>query len=240
MFEIIPAMDLIEGKCVRLMQGDFKRRSVYSDNPLDIAKRFESAGLRRLHLVDLDGARHGRITNLPVLEEIVRSTALIVDFGGGIRTDKDLRSVFDAGASTASIGSAAISDPNRFANWVSSYGADRFLLGADVRSGKLSINGWRKDTDLNINPFLAVSISNGIDQIFVTDISKDGLLVGPSVGLYRNIISELPAVKLIASGGVRSIGDVRLLEQIGCSGVIIGKAIYEGRITLKELTQYAG
>lgn len=240
MFEVIPAIDLIGGKCVRLAQGDFSQSKIYSENPLETAKRFEAAGFKRVHIVDLDGAKNGKIANLKVLEEIAGGTDLTIDFGGGIRTRGDLESVFNAGASAASVGSVAATDPSGFAGWVDQYGPDKFLLGADVRNGKISISGWQTDTKLEINKFLASNIAVGVDRVFVTDISKDGLLQGPAIELYKGILQNMPDLKLIASGGVGSVSDVADLEKIGCRGVIIGKALYEGRIKLEELTRYVG
>jgi phosphoribosylformimino-5-aminoimidazole carboxamide ribotide isomerase len=235
MIEIIPAIDLIEGKCVRLSQGDFEQKKIYNENPLEVAKEFESFGIKRLHLVDLDGAKSGKITNLKTLENIAENTNLIIDFGGGIKTDEDIDSIFKAGATFASIGSIAVKDSEKFFSWIEKYGSDRILLGADVRDKKLAINGWLTDTDLEIIPFLQNYFVNGVTQVFCTDISLDGVLQGTSNELYAEILTKLPKLKLIASGGVSKIEDVYELEKIGCSGVIIGKAIYEGRIELEDL-----
>ena len=240
MIEIIPAIDLIDGKCVRLSQGDFSRSVVYNERPLEVAKRFESAGLRRLHIVDLDGAKTGKLSNVKVLEEIAKDTRLTIDFGGGIRTDEDVKAVFDAGASMANVGSVAIKEAARFTSWVDHYGSNRFLLGADVRDGMLVTDAWQRETDQEIVPFLAASLAKGIRGVFVTDVSKDGVLGGPSIDLYRRIVRALPNLRLIASGGVSSAGDIAKLEEVGCSGVILGKAIYEGWIMLEELSSYAG
>lgn len=235
MFEIIPAIDLIEGKCVRLSQGDFARKKIYRENPLEVAKEFENAGLKRLHVVDLDGAKNGRVTNLKVLETIAANTNLTIDFGGGIKTDEDIQAVFDAGAKMTSIGSIAVKEPEKFFSWIEKYGGERILLGADVKGEKLSINGWQTDTKIEILPFLRDYYDKGVAQTFVTDISKDGLLEGSANELYAKILKEIPALKLIASGGVSRIEDVYELEKIGCAGVIIGKAIYEGKISLEKL-----
>ena len=235
MIEIIPAIDLIEGKCVRLSQGDFAQKKVYNENPLEVAKEFESEGLQRLHLVDLDGAKNGKVTNLKVLQTIASNTNLIIDFGGGIKTDLDIQSVFDAGASLASIGSIAVKESEKFFNWLENYGSEKILLGADVRDGKLAINGWQTETEIEIIPFLQNYCENGVTQVFCTDISKDGLLQGVASELYQQILEHLPKLKLIASGGVSKIEDVYELDKIGCSSVIIGKAIYEGKIKLKDL-----
>lgn len=235
MIEIIPAIDLIEGKCVRLSQGDFARKKVYNENPLEVAKEFENAGLKRLHIVDLDGAKNGKITNLKVLETIAENTNLTIDFGGGIKTDEDVKAVFEAGANMASIGSVAVKEPEKFFSWIEKYGSEKFLLGADVKNNRIAVNGWQTETDLEILPFLENYFLNGVRQIFCTDISKDGLLAGSANELYAEILAEIPELKLIASGGVSRIEDIYELQKIGCSGVIIGKAIYEGKISLEEL-----
>lgn len=238
MIQIIPAIDLIDGKCVRLSQGDFAQSKIYGDDPLTVAQRFEAAGLKRLHIVDLDGAKHGKTGNLDVLETIAQNTELTIDFGGGVRTNEDLKTVFDAGASIASVGSVAVKMPHRFFEWVGHYGSENILLGADVRNGHLSINGWQTVTEMEIVPFLSEYFAKGVRQAFVTDIAKDGLLKGPGTALYRQIHEALPEMELIASGGVSSMKDIDDLERAGCSGVIVGKAIYEGKITFKELIRY--
>ncbi len=237
MIEIIPAIDLIDGKCVRLSQGDFARKTIYSENPLAVARTFEAAGLKRLHVVDLDGAKNGKVANLKVLETIARATDLTIDFGGGIKTDADIESVFDAGAKMASIGSVAVKNAEKFFAWLEKYGGEKILLGADASNGRLAINGWQTATDLEILPFLKSYYARGVTQIFCTDVSKDGLLQGSAVELYKNILERLPKINLIASGGVGSIEDVLELERIGCAGVIVGKAIYEGRIKLEEFEE---
>lgn len=235
MIEIIPAIDLIDGKCVRLQQGDFAKKKVYNENPLEVAKQFENAGLKRLHIVDLDGAKSGKLTNLKVLEKLAANTNLTIDFGGGIKSDEDIKAVFDAGAKMASVGSVAVKNAERFFSWLEKYGGERILLGADVRDEKLAINGWQTETDIEILTFLKEYVAKGVRQVFATDISKDGLLQGSANELYNKIISELPALNLIASGGVAKISDIDELEKIGCAGVIVGKAIYEGKIKLEEL-----
>lgn len=235
MIEIIPAIDLIDGKCVRLSQGDFLQKKIYNKNPLEVAKEFESFGLKRLHIVDLDGAKNGKVTNLKVLETVAKNTNLKIDFGGGIKTDTDIKSVFDAGAKMVSVGSVAVKTPEKFFEWIEKFGGEKILLGADVRGKNLAINGWQTETEIKILPFLRGNVVKGVTQTFVTDISKDGLLQGSSNELYGEILREIPEIKLIASGGVSKIEDVYELEKIGCSGVIIGKAIYEGRIKLKIL-----
>lgn len=235
MFEIIPAIDLIDGKCVRLAQGDFARKKIYDENPVEVAKAFEGFGIKRLHVVDLDGAKRGKLANVHILREIARDTDLTIDFGGGIKTDDDIQAVFEAGAGLANIGSTAVREPDKFLAWINEYGGEKILLGADVKDEKIAVNGWQTKTDLQIVPFLRTYRAKGVTQAFVTDIAKDGVLQGPSVELYRGILNALPGLKLIASGGVSSISDIEELEQIGCSGAIIGKAIYEGLINLGEL-----
>ena len=238
MIEIIPAIDLIDGKCVRLRQGDFAQKKIYSENPLTVAEAFEAAGINRLHIVDLDGAKQGKIANFKVLELIARRTNLTIDFGGGIKTDADIKSVFDAGAAMAGIGSVAVKDAEKFFAWLEQYGGERILLGADVKAGKLAIDGWQTETAIEILPFLTDYFARGVRQIFVTDVSKDGLLQGASNGLYERILTELPDLKLIASGGVSRLEDIRELERIGCAGAIVGKAIYEGNINLSEFEEF--
>lgn len=240
MFEIIPAIDLIEGRCVRLRQGDFAQKTIYNENPLEAAKEFENAGLKRLHLVDLDGAKNGCLKNLKILESLARGTNLEIDFGGGIKTDEDMNAVFDAGAKCASVGSMAVKNAEKFFAWLEKYGSEKILLGADVRGEKLAINGWQTETEIEILPFLREYSARGVTQAFVTDISRDGLLAGSSNELYAEIRREISHLKLIASGGVSRIEDIFELEKIGCAGAIVGKAIYEGRIELKDLAKYAG
>jgi phosphoribosylformimino-5-aminoimidazole carboxamide ribotide isomerase len=240
MIEIIPAIDLIDGKCVRLTQGDFAQKKIYNENPLSAANDFENAGLKRLHIVDLDGAKRGKVANLKVLETIAANTNLTIDFGGGIKTDEDIKSVFDAGAEMASIGSVAVKTPEKFFAWLEKYGSEKILLGADVKGKNLAINGWQTETQIEILAFLKEYFAKGIMQTFVTDISKDGLLQGSANELYAEILREIPDLKLIASGGVSKIEDLSELEKIGCSGVIIGKAIYESKIKLEDLTKKMG
>lgn len=235
MIEIIPAIDLIDGKCVRLSQGDFSTAKSYSDDPIEMAQRFETAGLKRLHLVDLDGARSGDLSNLHVLEAIAKCTDLTIDFGGGIKTSRDVRSVFDAGAAIAGIGSLAVTQPDEFFSLVEHYGGERIMLGADVRDGKLFVDGWQTVTAIEIIPFLLRCFANRVRQVSVTDIARDGLLIGPSIDLYRQIRDALPEIKVIASGGVSSMKDIYELEDIGCHAVIVGRAIYEGKVGLDEL-----
>ncbi len=234
MFEIIPAIDIIEGKCVRLAQGDFATRKIYSENPLEVARRFEAANVKRLHVVDLDGAKNGVITNLKVLETIAKNTTLTCDFGGGIKTISDIETIFSAGAAMATVGSVAVKNPEMFDDWLQRYGGEKILLGADVRDEKLVINGWQTTTEIEILPFLQNYQEQGGTQVFVTDVSRDGLLQGAATELYTKILRTIPGLKLIASGGVSKIEDVRELEKIGCAGAIVGKAIYEGKIKLEE------
>jgi phosphoribosylformimino-5-aminoimidazole carboxamide ribotide isomerase len=237
MIETIPAIDLIDGKCVRLAQGDFARKKVYSENPLEIAKKFEAANLKRLHIVDLDGAKNGKLTNLDVLETIAKNTNLKIDFGGGIKTNADIESVFNAGAEIATLGSVAVKNPERFFAWLAKYGGEKILLGADVKNERIAINGWQTATETEILPFLKNYVAKGGTQAFVTDVSKDGLLEGAANELYAKIAEAIPELNLIASGGVSKIEDIGELERIGCVGVIVGKAIYEGKISLRELSE---
>lgn len=233
--EIIPAIDIIDGKCVRLTEGDYSLKTVYNENPLEVAKSFEDAGITRLHLVDLDGAKAGKVTNWKVLESIAKNTQLVIDFGGGIKQESDLKIVFDSGAAFATIGSMAVKDPDLFETWLKEYGENRFLLGADVKGENIAIGGWLETTNENIIEFIQKYISKGVTQLFCTDISKDGKLEGPSIELYKKIIQHFPELYFIASGGVSSMQDINELRIIGCSGVIVGKAIYEGRIKISEL-----
>lgn len=234
--QIIPAIDIIDGKCVRLTQGDYSQKKIYNENPLEVALEFQDAGLTRLHLVDLDGAKAGKVTNWKVLETIAGKTGLVIDFGGGIKTAKDVDIVMNSGAGLATVGSIAVKDPALFLEWVEQWGASKFLLGADVKNEKIAVGGWLETTDRWVYDFIEDYMSKGLTQVFCTDVSKDGLLEGPALDLYTNIILKFPALHFIASGGVSGIDDVHQLAEIGCAGVIIGKAIYEGRITLKELT----
>jgi phosphoribosylformimino-5-aminoimidazole carboxamide ribotide isomerase len=236
--QIIPAIDLIDGKCVRLTQGDYRQKKVYNAQPTEVAREFQDAGIQRLHLVDLDGAKAGKIVNLPVLESIASATSLIIDFGGGIGSLADLNQVFNAGASMATVGSLAVRQPELFHQWLADYGGSRILLGADVKGENIAISGWTESTAWTIIDFLASHLSHGLHQAFCTDISKDGLLQGPSLDLYRQILEQLPDLHLIASGGVSSIDDLAALQDIGCHGAIVGKAIYEGKITLNALRDF--
>ncbi|WP_126971599.1 1-(5-phosphoribosyl)-5-[(5-phosphoribosylamino)methylideneamino]imidazole-4-carboxamide isomerase [Gynurincola endophyticus] len=236
--EIIPAIDIIDGKCVRLTEGDYTRKKIYNENPLEVARQFEDAGLMRLHLVDLDGAKAGAVKNWKVLEQIAGKTKLVIDFGGGIKTQKDLQIVFDSGSHFATIGSLAVKDPLTFQSWLTGFGADKFLLGADVKNEKIAVGGWLETTDISIIDFLSDYQQRGIKQVFCTDVSKDGRLEGPSVDLYKKIIEHYPGLHFIASGGVATMKDVEELAAIGCNAVIIGKAIYENRISMSELKAF--
>lgn len=233
--EIIPAIDIIDGKCVRLTQGNYAQKKVYNEHPLEVAMAFEDAGLRRLHLVDLDGAKAGAVKNWKVLETLAGKTGLVIDFGGGIKTAADVEIVFNSGSALATVGSIAVKNGELFVSWLREYGAERFLLGADVKNEKIAVGGWLETTDRWIYDFIQEYLEKGVQQIFCTDVSKDGLLQGPALDLYRNIVGKFPELHFIASGGVSGIDDVRRLEEVGCKGVIIGKAIYEGRIKLSEL-----
>ncbi len=235
--QIIPAIDIIDGKCVRLTQGDYQQKKIYNEHPLEVAKQFEDAGLMRLHLVDLDGAKTGAVKNWKVLETIAINTNLIIDFGGGIKTEKDIDIVFNSGAALATVGSIAVKDENTFISWIEKYGANKFLLGADVKEEKIAVAGWLETTDIGIYDFIENYVQKGIRQLFCTDVSKDGKLEGPAIELYKNIISQFPSLHFIASGGVASIDDLIELNAIGCAGAIVGKAIYEGRISVHEIAQ---
>lgn len=236
--QIIPAIDIIEGKCVRLTQGDYGQKKIYNEHPLEVARQFEDNGLLRLHLVDLDGAKAGAVKNWKVLETIAGKTKLVIDFGGGIKTEKDLEIVYGSGAALATIGSLAVKGEELFSQWLIQYGADKFLLGADVKDEKIAVSGWVETTDIWIYDFLQKYIEKGVKQVFCTDVSKDGLLQGPSLELYKNIIEKFPGLQFIASGGVSSVRDIDELENIGCQAVIIGKAIYEGHVSLADLKRY--
>ena len=234
MIELIPAIDIIEGQCVRLTKGDYDQKTVYG-NPLEMAQEFERIGFRRLHMVDLDGAKSKHIVNDEVLKRITKATNLIVDFGGGIKTDEDIRKAFDNGASMVTVGSIAVTQPELFLSWVEQYGAERLILGADVRNGKISINGWKEDSTEDLLPFLRRYIDAGVRNVLCTEISKDGTLQGPAIELYQRVMKEYPELHLIASGGVSSIEDIKSLDAAGIPAVVFGKAIYEGRIDLQEL-----
>ena len=232
---IIPAIDIIDGKCVRLTHGDYEQKKIYNENPVEVAKEFEGAGIERLHLVDLDGAKAKHIVNWKVLERIANQTSLTIDFGGGIKTDKDAEVAFNSGATQITGGSIAVKDPEIFEGWLEKYGSDKIILGADCRKEQIAISGWQETTDLNLFDFLKGYIAKGVKYVICTDIAKDGALEGTSVDLYKKIRSEFPDLQLIASGGVTDMSDVEALTEIGCYGAIIGKAIYEGNLKLNEL-----
>jgi len=235
MIELIPAIDIIDGQCVRLTKGDYDQKTVYRDNPAQVAMEMEQLGFRRLHVVDLDGARSKHVVNDGVLRAITAATHLTVDFGGGIKTDDDIERAFAAGAQMVTIGSIAVTDPQRFINWLRKYGPERIILGADVRDGKVSINGWKEDSTEDLLPFLSKYVEAGVKNVLCTDISKDGTLAGPATTLYRHILEAYPTLHLIASGGVASMDDIEQLDEANIPAVVFGKAIYEGRIDLKEL-----
>jgi phosphoribosylformimino-5-aminoimidazole carboxamide ribotide isomerase len=235
--EIIPAIDIIDGKCVRLTHGDYNQKKVYNENPLEVAKEFEDAGISRLHLVDLDGAKAGAVKNWKVLETIAGKTSLVIDFGGGVKAEKDVHIVLDSGAAFVTVGSIAVKDESLFTSWLNTIGAGKFLLGADVRDEKITVSGWLEQTTIWIYDFIENYMGKGITQVFCTDVSKDGAMEGPSLALYKNILEKFPGLHFIASGGVSNMEDVYALQEAGCSGVIIGKAIYEGKILLKDLTK---
>ena len=235
MIELIPAIDIIGGQCVRLTKGDYDQKTVYRDSPAEVAREFEALGFQRLHVVDLDGAKSKHIVNSPVLRRITTETSLTVDFGGGIKTDDDIEKAFEAGAAMVTVGSIAVTQPDLFLNWLDKYGAERMILGADVRNGKISINGWKEDSAKDLLPFLKKYIDHGVKTVLCTEISKDGTLQGPAIGLYKQVMDEYPQLHLIASGGVSSIDDIKALDEAGIPAVVFGKAIYEGKINLKEL-----
>jgi phosphoribosylformimino-5-aminoimidazole carboxamide ribotide isomerase len=238
MIGIIPAIDIIDGKCVRLSQGDYDTKKIYSESPGEIAKEFEAIGIKRLHMVDLDGAKQGKIINLKTLEVVTSVTGLKIDFGGGIKTTEDVESVLNAGAAFFNIGSIAVKQPELVETWIKHFGAEKILLGADVKDENIMIHGWQQSANINIISYISAYINKGIRNIFCTDISKDGLLQGTSIDLYKKILSAFPQLNLIASGGVSAITDIEELDVIGCSGVIIGKALYEGKIQLSQLKKY--
>lgn len=235
MIELIPAIDIIDGKCVRLTKGDYDTKKIYNEDPVSVAKEFEAHGIRRLHVVDLDGARSKHIVNDKVLQLIARETNLVIDFGGGIKTDEDVARAFEAGAHMITIGSIAVTDPERSMEWLHKYGPEHIVLGADVRNGRVSINGWKEDSQEELVPFLDRYLSEGMRNVLCTDISKDGMLQGPAIALYREVMEHYPDCHLIASGGVSSMDDIRALEAAGIPAVVFGKAIYEGKIKLEEL-----
>lgn len=235
--EIIPAIDIIDGKCVRLSKGDYNVCKTYSDNPTDMALRFQDAGIRRLHVVDLDGARSKHIVNYRTLESITSKTSLTVDFGGGVKARQDLLTAFECGAAMVTVGSTAVTQPELMEEWIEEFGAERIILGADARDGRISVNGWKEDSPLMLNDFIKSYTQKGIVKVLCTDINRDGMLQGPAIELYRSILDTFPGLGLIASGGVSCIQDLEELSQAGLPAAIVGKAYYEGRITLEQLSQ---
>ncbi len=235
---IIPAIDIIEGKCVRLSKGDYDTKKIYNENPLEVAKSFEAHGIQYLHLVDLDGAKSKHIVNHKVLEQIATKTSLKIDFGGGLKTDEDLRIAFESGANQITGGSIAVKDPETFKSWLQKYGSDKIILGADANNEKIAVSGWLEESDKELIPFIKTYQEEGVSYVICTDISKDGMLQGPSFDLYSRILNESKDVKLIASGGISAFDELPRLAEIGCEGTIIGKAIYENRISLKQLENY--
>ncbi|MCR9289829.1 MAG: 1-(5-phosphoribosyl)-5-[(5-phosphoribosylamino)methylideneamino]imidazole-4-carboxamide isomerase [Bacteroidetes bacterium] len=233
--KIIPAIDIIEGKCVRLTQGDYTRKKVYNENPLEVAKQFENQGIKQLHLVDLDGAKSGRIINHRILNSIASNTNLKIDFGGGLKRDEDLKIAFENGANQITGGTIAVKNRDLFLNWLEIYGSEKIILGADVRNQKVAVNGWLEESQFDIFDFLKDYVALGIQYVICTDISRDGCLGGSALELYKNILLAFPSLKLIASGGVTSKAEIVELKKLGCHGAIIGKALYEGRINLNDL-----
>ena len=238
MIELIPAIDILDGKCVRLSQGDYRRKSVYNENPVEVAKAFEDNGLKRLHVVDLDGAASHHVVNYKVLEQIATRTSLVIDFGGGVKSDEDLVIAFENGAQMVTGGSIAVKNPELFTGWLKRYGSDKIILGADVNDRKIAVNGWKDGSDCELFDFLKGYIAEGVQKVICTDISCDGMLAGPSLNLYKEMLERHPELYLVASGGVSSLGDIDALEEAGVPAVIFGKAFYEGRISLKELQRY--
>lgn len=236
--EIIPAIDIIDGKCVRLTEGDYSSKKIYNEHPLEVARQFEDAGLKRLHLVDLDGAKAGTVRNWKVLEQLAARTQLVIDFGGGVKSLEEVRKVINSGAALVTVGSIAVKDREAFLSWIGRYGADKFLLGADVRDERIVVSGWLEATAVKVYDFIEGYLQQGIRQVFCTDVSKDGRLEGPSLELYKAIVTKFPTLHFIASGGVSSMHDLEALQETGCHGAIIGKAIYEGRIPLEALRQF--
>lgn len=235
---IIPAIDLIDAKCVRLSQGDYNQKTIYNENPLEVAKMFEAAGITRLHLVDLDGAKAKHIVNHKVLESIATKTNLIIDFGGGLKSDEDLQIAFGSGAKMVTGGSIAVKDPELFLSWIEKYGAEKIILGADAKEKMIAVSGWQEVSELPIIDFIENYFKKGISKVISTDIARDGMLTGPSIELYKEIIVKLPEIELIASGGIATMSDIIELDKMGIQGVITGKAIYENRISLDEISRF--
>ncbi len=236
--DIIPAIDIIDGKCVRLSQGDYNSKKVYNEDPLEVAKEFENHGIKRLHLVDLDGAKAGRIINYKVLERIAGKTNLIIDFGGGLKSSEDLYIAFESGAQMVTGGSIAVKNSDEFKSWIEQYGSEKIILGADAKDNKIAVTGWLEETDQQLIPFIKDYTQKGIQKVICTDISKDGMLQGPAIELYKEILSELPELYLVASGGVSGIADIEKLAEAQIPAVIFGKAIFEGKMNLKELEKF--
>lgn len=232
---LIPAIDIIDGRCVRLTKGDYTQKTVYAEDPVEVARRMEDLGFRRLHVVDLDGARSKHVVNLDILRRITHETNLVVDFGGGVKTEEDMSKVLEAGAHMVTVGSIAVTAPETVMQWLLTFGAERIVLGADVKNGRISINGWKEESAQELLPFLGGYLSRGISHVLCTDISKDGMLQGPATPLYQTIMQTYPQCQLIASGGVSCIEDIRALAAAGIPAVVFGKAIYEGRINLQDL-----
>ncbi|WP_109437536.1 MULTISPECIES: 1-(5-phosphoribosyl)-5-[(5-phosphoribosylamino)methylideneamino]imidazole-4-carboxamide isomerase [Aquimarina] len=235
---IIPAIDIIDGKCVRLSKGDYNTKKIYNENPLEVAKEFEAHGIEYLHLVDLDGAKSKHIVNHKVLEQIASKTNLKIDFGGGLKTDNDLRIAFESGANQITGGSIAVKDPETFISWIVKFGADKIILGADANNEKIAVSGWLEESDKELIPFITAYQKENVSYVICTDISKDGMLQGPSFDLYERILKETNDLKLIASGGISTFDELPKLATLGCEGTIIGKAIYENRISLKQLEDF--
>lgn len=238
MIELIPAIDIIDGKCVRLSQGDYNSKKVYNENPVEVAKELEAHGIRRLHVVDLDGAASHHVVNYRTLEQIASRTSLVIDFGGGVKSDEDLIIAFESGAQMVTGGSIAVQNPERFCHWLQTYGSERIILGADVKDRRIAVNGWKDESACELFPFLEDYVGKGIRKVICTDINCDGMLQGPSISLYKEMLEAHPDLYLIASGGVGSTEDIRQLEATGIPAVIFGKALYEGRITFKELEAF--
>ena len=238
MIELIPAIDIIDGKCVRLSQGDYNSKKVYNENPVEVAKELEAHGIRRLHVVDLDGAVSHHVVNYRTLEQIASRTSLVIDFGGGVKSDEDLVIAFESGAQMITGGSIAVKNPERFCHWLQTYGSERIILGADVKDHKIAVNGWKDESACELFPFLEDYVGKGVRKVICTDINCDGMLQGPSISLYKEMLEAHPDLYLIASGGVGSTEDIRQLEATGIPAVIFGKALYEGRITFKELEAF--
>ncbi|MBR9922053.1 MAG: 1-(5-phosphoribosyl)-5-[(5-phosphoribosylamino)methylideneamino]imidazole-4-carboxamide isomerase [Bacteroidetes bacterium] len=237
MMIIYPAIDLLDGCCVRLSQGDYDRQSIYADDPLEMAKRFEATGISELHLVDLEGARQKSVVHLEVLKRIKDQTGLNVQFGGGIKSRTDAEKVLEAGADRMIVGSLAVQDPKEVSAWIDAFGSEKIVLGADLKSGKLAVNGWQESGDQDFDPFLKFYLERGIRRVLCTDVARDGMLAGPAIELYKSILEKFPETELLASGGVSNLDDLRELEEAGCFGAVVGKAIYEGKIKLEELSK---